>query len=184
MPHKPDIPCAGCGKLLWSGRGSRPAGERLCLICRRTDPQHREELRLKTNARRRRNYASQVTRSGRGCKGCGGATTGIKRFCDQCTAGKQRAHWQRKNAVRRGASPLGPTISVADLGRRDRWRCHLCRRKVDSSLPYQHRMAGTRDHLVPVSDGGDDSPANLRLAHRSCNSSRGRRGTVQLALVG
>ncbi len=86
--------------------------------------------------------------------------------------------------VRRGANPLGVTITIAKLGARDGWRCHLCRRKVDPTLPYQHRRAGTRDHLVPVSQGGDDSPANLRLAHRSCNSSRGVRGAVQLALVG
>lgn len=75
-------------------------------------------------------------------------------------------------------------MSVAALGKRDGWRCGICRRKVNPKLPYQHRLAGTRDHLVPVAEGGDDSPANLRLAHRSCNSRRGTRGAVQLALVG
>ncbi len=95
-----------------------------------------------------------------------------------------RALWQRKNAKRRGAAALGPVISVIQLGDRDRWRCHLCRRKVDRALHYQHPMAGTRDHLVPIVDGGDDSPANLRLAHRSCNSRRQAGGVVQLMLVG
>jgi 5-methylcytosine-specific restriction endonuclease McrA len=101
-----------------------------------------------------------------------------------CLAQRRRAVWQRKNARRRGANPIGPLVSVAQLGARDGWRCHLCRRRVDAALPYQHAMAGTRDHLVPVTDGGDDSGANLRLAHRSCNSRRGVRGSVQLALVG
>jgi 5-methylcytosine-specific restriction endonuclease McrA len=118
------------------------------------------------------------------CRGCGGAATGLRQYCDTCRADRTRAAWQRKNAVRRGASPFGPDISLADLGQRDCWRCHLCRRKVDPTLPYQHRMAGTRDHLVPVSEGGDDTPANLRLAHRACNSARGTRGAVQLMLVG
>lgn len=34
MAKRPDTPCAGCGQLLWSGSGSKPAGERLCRACR------------------------------------------------------------------------------------------------------------------------------------------------------
>jgi HNH endonuclease len=42
MARKADIPCAGgCGKLLWSSRTSRPAGQRMCWPCRR----HRSESR-------------------------------------------------------------------------------------------------------------------------------------------
>lgn len=33
MAKGPDTPCAGCGKLLWSGPGSKPAGERRCRTC-------------------------------------------------------------------------------------------------------------------------------------------------------
>jgi hypothetical protein len=36
MAKKPDTPCSGgCGKLLWSGRTSLPAGRRKCRDCRR-----------------------------------------------------------------------------------------------------------------------------------------------------
>ena len=41
--------------------------------------------------------------------------------------------------------------------------CHLCGRKG----------ADTIDHVVPVAWGGSDHPANLKPAHRSCNSSKG-----------
>lgn len=34
MPRKPDTPCARCGKLLWSGSTSLPAGQRTCRPCR------------------------------------------------------------------------------------------------------------------------------------------------------
>lgn len=35
MAKKPDTLCAGgCGRLLWSGRGALPAGERTCRECR------------------------------------------------------------------------------------------------------------------------------------------------------
>lgn len=37
MARKPDTPCAGCGKLLYGGTGSRPAGERKCRECRSAD---------------------------------------------------------------------------------------------------------------------------------------------------
>lgn len=35
MAKKPNTPCAGCGKLLWSGGSSLPAGQRKCRECRR-----------------------------------------------------------------------------------------------------------------------------------------------------
>lgn len=41
--------------------------------------------------------------------------------------------------------------------------CHLCRQPG----------ANTADHLTPRSKGGLDTLANLRPAHRSCNSKRG-----------
>lgn len=178
MARRPDTPCAKCGELLWGGSTSRPAGERICRSCR-SDPAWQAHLRQKSLTRRRERRPSRA--AARSCRGCG--VPGALR-CDPCRLARQRASWQRKNAKRRGAAPIGPALSVAQLGERDGWRCHLCRRKVDPALPYQHRLAGTRDHLVPVSDGGDDSPANLRLAHRSCNSSRQAGGSVQLMLVG
>jgi hypothetical protein len=39
MPKRPDTPCAGCGKLLWSGPNSLPAGRRRCRDCLKTAPE-------------------------------------------------------------------------------------------------------------------------------------------------
>lgn len=60
---------------------------------------------------------------------------------------------------------------------RDGWVCQLCGREVDRTLHPNHTFAATLDHVVPRSLTlfPDDSPANLRLAHRSCNSRRGNR---------
>lgn len=60
---------------------------------------------------------------------------------------------------------------------RDGWLCQLCGDPVDRTLPPQDRMAATLDHIVPrsLSLFPDDSPENLRLAHRACNSARGNR---------
>ena len=35
MPRRPDLPCAGCGVLMWRGKGSLPEGEAKCRACRR-----------------------------------------------------------------------------------------------------------------------------------------------------
>lgn len=73
-------------------------------------------------------------------------------------------------------------IQISDVGRRaiydrDGWVCQICHEPVDRELDPQDRMAATLDHVVPRSLTlfPDDSPANLRLAHRSCNSRRGNR---------
>ena len=56
--------------------------------------------------------------------------------------------------------------------KRDRYRCHLCGKKVDVTLASKHPLSASLDHLVPRSQGGSDDPENLRLAHRLCNSTR------------
>lgn len=54
----------------------------------------------------------------------------------------------------------------------------------EQELPHQCVFCGTpenlsTDHLIPRNRGGDDSPDNLVLACRSCNSSRGDRGVFE-----
>lgn len=73
-------------------------------------------------------------------------------------------------------------IQISDADRRavyerDGWECQICHEPVDRTLDPQDRMAATLDHVVPRSMTlfPDDSPTNLRLAHRSCNSRRGNR---------
>ena len=74
---------------------------------------------------------------------------------------------------------LGYKIAVSRAERlalyeRDKWTCWLCAEQVDPSLHPNDRMAATLDHVLPrsLSLFPDDSPQNLRLAHRVCNSAR------------
>lgn len=74
---------------------------------------------------------------------------------------------------------IPPQVRAA-IYERDRWICQLCNEPVDPNLPASHRWAATLDHiecqswvLVP-----DNSPRNLRLAHRMCNSLRGDRAEM------
>lgn len=61
------------------------------------------------------------------------------------------------------------------LAERDGPLCWLCGNEVDPAAPRGSGWAGSIDHVVPRARGGGSEPANLRLAHRSCNSRRGSR---------
>jgi hypothetical protein len=48
--------------------------------------------------------------------------------------------------------------------------CVRCGQCVDQTLPYNHPMARSVDHLLPRQLDGTDGRDNLRLAHRACNT--------------
>ena len=145
-------------------------------------------------ASRSRNQRKQIqSRLGYGiCQGCGGSrpTTRGRRFCESCSAQLAKARNRRKNVKRRAARMRGAAIEVEryttqEIGERDNWTCHLCKRKVTKrQLPVGHPRSATIDHLVPVSAGGDDVRANVALAHWSCNAARSDTGAAQLRLMG
>jgi hypothetical protein len=68
-------------------------------------------------------------------------------------------------------------IPMEELYARDEATCWLCGRFIppDFGRKYNHAESPTRDHVVPLSKGGEHKWSNVRLAHRGCNSSRGAR---------
>ncbi|WP_398852710.1 HNH endonuclease [Streptomyces lateritius] len=99
---------------------------------------------------------------------------------------RQRLYWQAKNRRRRAAKRGGRSepYTLEEIAARDRGRCRLCGGRVAMRQKVPHVKAPTIDHIVPVSEGGDDTRANVQLAHFGCNSSKGARGSQQLALIG
>lgn len=131
----------------------------------------------------------------RPCRDCGQefvanlaqrAGSGPKKYdlCPDCALTAERAANARKNAKRRGSYVPGVQVTVEYLGARDGWRCHLCHKPVDRRLEHPHPQSASRDHIVPVSEGGMDLPANLALAHLGCNMDRLTAGEVQMRLIG
>jgi len=54
--------------------------------------------------------------------------------------------------------------------------CWLCGQWVDQTLPHNHSMSRTVDHVVELHRGGHPLDRNnLRLAHRSCNTRKSNR---------
>lgn len=217
MPRRPDVPCAGCGVLIWRGKGCLPPGQATCLACRRagrgphghgraerTCPVDGKVFRpsggsgqVCCSRRCAFLHAPHRDRAGwRGgepivapCEDCGTAapSSGWPHRCRPCAEVRRRASKRRHDSIRRGAKPprsRSYALTIVELGTRDGWRCHLCRRHVYRHLQWPHPGCATFDHLIPVVEHGDEEPENLALAHLRCNSRRGAGGTVQLALVG
>jgi 5-methylcytosine-specific restriction endonuclease McrA len=71
--------------------------------------------------------------------------------------------------IRRKRAVAGTTVEPVNreaVAARDGWRCCICGGKVT-------RRDWSLDHIVPLSQGGTHTYANVALAHRGCNSARG-----------
>lgn len=131
------------------------------------------------NARR-----PKVHRPGK-CRQCGkDIVCGAK--CADCLAAtrleRKRRERRRRRALKRGAA--SEPYTLAEIAERDRHRCQLCRKRVAMTKQVPHPKAPTIDHILPLAAGGDDTRANVQLAHFECNWMKRDGGTQQLALVG
>lgn len=207
MAHKPDTPCTICGELTWTGRGSRPADLRICLPCRRSRPRGtvmeldctvcgsafewiKKWSTVRTTCSDACRYALRDSgHNGTGkCLDCETSFTslGPRKRCEPCAA-RRKAEQHAEKCRRRRVLKRGGVVepyTLAEIAQRDRHRCQLCRRKVDLTIQWPDPKSPSIDHVIPVTDGGDDVKANVQLAHFGCNSSKGARGSQQLALVG
>jgi len=92
------------------------------------------------------------------------------------------AHNVTRKMRKRAADPELGLISRAEIAERDGWRCGLCHRKVDQGKAWPDPMCASIDHVLPLARGGDNSAANLQLAHLRCNLSKRADGQDQLRL--
>jgi len=64
--------------------------------------------------------------------------------------------------------------SRREIAERDNWTCQLCGKPIED-MPkenYRNPMYLNIDHIVPISQGGDDAPHNLQATHATCNKSK------------
>lgn len=105
------------------------------------------------------------------CAWCGEAFTsmsGTARYCSvQCSRYASRERSGRRFIV-------SPRLRQ-EIYDRDDWTCQLCMEPIDREAHYLDDWAPSLDHVTPQSHMliPDHSPANLRTAHRWCNSVRG-----------
>ena len=158
-----DLPCSGCGKMMWRGKNSAPDGVAKCLPCRRV---HGTPGLYKRGCR---------------CAECVAAHSRRMAAWMQCHTEKHGEHysstWRRKFKSEHGFWPQGSGAGFIDAaGRqaiyeRDGWVCQLCGGPIDFGASA-HADRASLDHIVPQSRGGSHDPSNLRMAHVGCNARR------------
>lgn len=95
----------------------------------------------------------------------------------------ERLHPETKQAAKARRRAREKHVAYEDIDRkyvvsRDRSICHICGKRVEP----EHISL---DHLIPIAEGGPHTTANVRTAHRQCNSRRGAgRLPAQLLLFG
>lgn len=83
--------------------------------------------------------------------------------------------WGRKSANTRRALTKQVFIEVVDprvVFERDKGQCGICMKVVDVNSQWEV------DHIVPISKGGTHCYANVQLAHRRCNRSKGAKAEM------
>jgi 5-methylcytosine-specific restriction endonuclease McrA len=91
-------------------------------------------------------------------------------WSERCRRGQRRR--KRGSHLHRGRTPVALRRAVIA---RDGHRCGICRRPVDPSLRGPHPLSLSIDHIVPLIAGGDDSLADLQVAHLACDIAKGDR---------
>lgn len=161
-----------CNGNAWAAREAAkrpPKAERVCHHCGCSyRPRAHNQIHCSSEcvAAARRSENRRIQWPDRVCLRCGNSFAPshwrakyCSEKCRQRTRDRQRAHrWRIKRTA---------------IFERDGWTCQICHEPVDGSLCYPHHHAATIDHIVPVSRGGTDDPANLQTAHMVCNSSKG-----------
>lgn len=104
------------------------------------------------------------------CEWCGGVFVSSRPRGVYCSARCRN----RATKSRRGSRFRISPVKRRQLYERDGWMCQLCMEPVDPLLPSHDTWAATLDHIEPQCFAlfPDHSDANLRLAHRWCNSVR------------
>ena len=166
-----------CGNSMCANQVTYVSGQPYCTMkCRTLANRYRAEGMWPTGPHSRI-YIS-------GCPDCGALVSRKAKApvrCQPCSDIAKRAIDARKNHKRRATGRID--VSIRDLANRDGERCHLCRRKIDMTLPGTAKWGATIDHILPVSFGGTNEACNLALAHRHCNVARGNREPAQMLLT-
>ena len=88
----------------------------------------------------------------------------------------RKATWQAQNRRRRALlrQARSTSYTTTDIAERDNHTCQLCHDPVDMTIAWPDPRSPSIDHVLALSRGGDDTPANVQLAHLACNTRKGR----------
>lgn len=88
----------------------------------------------------------------------------------------------RRRLREKGVSGPVESFTKSEIGERDGWRCGICRKRIDPSVPAwkpgsweQNPLTATIDHILPLAKGGTHTRDNVQIAHLECNVAKGDR---------
>lgn len=121
----------------------------------RRDPIRGQRIRDSNNASRRRHRGKQLVR--------------LRQYRAE-NPDKYRQYNTKRRKLLKGAKQ--EPYTKEELVVRDAGICQICNKPVESA-DGMDPMGPTIDHIQPLSKGGDDTLANVQLAHRKCNGTKG-----------
>lgn len=141
-----------------------------------------DRCRWKADRQRRRQPRKPINRE---CASCGHQFATMVRsqiYCSRPCARRDRRHYRER--ARRAGVKYEP-INKRRVYERDKWRCGICRRKVNPKLRYPNSLCASLDHIVPLSLGGNHEYSNVQCSHYKCNTDKNAGSALeQLALIG
>lgn len=188
--HKVTIRCNKCGAVFERSMVSIRHGTAVCEICKRMEAKAKAEAEKEANRikrqeereRRRLERAEEKAQSQASrihcCPVCGTQTVRRKYCSDVCM---KKANNSVKESVRRAkinAALIDKDIEIHKLFKRDHGVCYLCGGLCNwedkEEKPQGIIICGDTypsiDHVIPLTKGGLHEWANVKLAHRYCNS--------------
>ena len=98
MPRSPDMPCAGCGKLMWRSQTSLPEGQAKCRECRRhSQPRAKRNACAECDAPCYKVYCSTQCSNARGGRQRG---TKTMRICEVCQKRYKSSYLEQRTCGR------------------------------------------------------------------------------------
>ena len=147
----------------------------------------RQELAIVNKSKAIEKAAKRREERRHNCPVCGASTTRRKYCSDKCAkrsasrkySAKNSATHEARRRVRIRTNIVDRDITLQQLYDKDNGVCWICGLLCDWSdiedrghVKVAGNMYPSIDHVVPLSHGGEHSWANVRLAHRICNSLR------------
>jgi len=115
------------------------------------------------------------------CEECRKKTSQESKRKSQRNAKKKYGNWRRR--CRTYGGNFNPQCKRKEIYERDKYRCHVCRRKVLNDFVVGHPRSPTVDHHpVPLSKGGDHDWHNVRCCCNECNWKKSDQWDGQMAL--
>ena len=83
---------------------------------------------------------------------------------------KQVAAKLARRRARVANATLVDSVARLEVFERDKWICQLCHNRVPKIAKFPHPQSASIDHIIPLSEGGEESYRNCVLAHFGCNA--------------